>query len=336
MIFSAMMLVGQVPSVSISVVKVSEGVRPVAMAPAPQGTQVVLCLEDGSVQIIDAKTRQTVRKLAKHPGPAYAAAWSRDGVWIATGDETGRVFIEDARTGAKVQEYRSHTRGIQKVSFNVGRTLLASVGKDDAIDIQDLGLNTPKEEREILGKGSNLYGGEFNPASANLIATGILGDVGRVYDVKTGAVVGILSQPANEGTFDVSYNKNGTRFVTTGRDGVSMVWDAKSRVRLARLMGHKDWVTNATWSPSGRFIATSSTDRSVIFWNSTTFQKVAVLNDQNSVGSPICFSGDGAFFLSTNVGGSLVVHSVSPSQPAVAAPVAKKPAKRTVRKKRRG
>jgi WD40 repeat protein len=323
---------------TVSLVKVAEGIRPVAMTPAPQGNQVALSLEDGSVRIIDISTRVTVRNLAKHPGPAYALAWSGDGAWIATGDETGRVWVEDARTGSKVVEYRTHTRGVQKVSFNLGRTLLASVGKDDTIHVQKFSEGTPKEERAILGKGANLYGGEFNPGTSHLITTGILGDVGRVYDAITGAVKGLLSEPANQGTFDVAFNRNGTRFVTTGRDGISLVWDSKTNKRLARLMGHQDWVTNAAWSPSGRFIATSSTDRRVIVWNSANYAKVAILENMNSVGSPICFSGNGSYLVGTDVGGNLAIYAVKPAQPAVAVkkPTLKRPTPRRTTRTRGG
>jgi WD40 repeat protein len=278
-----------------------------------------------------------VRNLAKHPGPAYAVDWSSDGSWIATGDETGRVWVEDARTGAKVVEYRTHKRGIHKVSFNLGRTLLASVGKDDVIHVQAFSAATPKEEKEIPGKGANFYGGEFNPGSSNLLVTGILGDVGRIYDLPSGKISGLLSSPKNEGTFDVSHNRNGTRFVTTGRDSVSQMWDSKTRVRLARMMGHTDWVTNATWSPSGRYVATSSTDRTILFWNSFSYAKVAKLENMSGVGSPITFSGNGSYFVATDLGGNLAIYSVTPAQPAVAAkPVVKKPTQKRTRKRKRG
>lgn len=321
--------------ISVAKVRVVQGLRPVALAPAPQGSKFVACLEDGTVQIMDASTRATVRKLAKHVQPAYAVTWSLDGAWIATGDESGRVFIEDARNGAKIYEYRDHTRGVQKVSFNRGRTSLASTGKDDTIVVQEPAKGTPEVERRILGNGANLYGAEYNPGSLDSIATGILVDAGRVYDSRTGAVKALLSERGCQGTFDVSFNRNGSRVVTAGRDGVTLVWDAQKNRRLARLVGHQDWAVYAAWSPSGRLIATSSTDRTVMVWNSVNYQRVATLADQNSVGSPLCFTGDGKFLITTDVGGELQINSVTPSQPAVAAPTPKAPAKKPVRKSRR-
>ncbi|MDX2064273.1 MAG: hypothetical protein SFX74_00880 [Fimbriimonadaceae bacterium] len=321
--------------ISVTKVRVVPGIRPVALAPAPQGSKFVACLEDGSVRIIDANTRATVRELAKHVQPAYAATWSLDGAWIATGDESGRIFIEDARNGARVYEYRDHTRGVQKVSFNRGRTALASTGKDDTIVIQEPAKATPAVERRILGNGANLYGAEYNPATLDSIATGILVDAGRVYDSRTGAVKSLLSERGCQGTFDVAFNRNGTRVVTAGRDGVSLVWDAAKNRRLARLVGHQDWAVYAAWSPSGRLIATSSTDRTVMIWNAMSYQRIATLSDQNSVGSPLCFTGDGKFLITTDVGGELQINAVTPSQPAVAAPapVKKAPVKKAPAKK---
>ena len=76
---------------TVTVAKMVPEIRPIAFAAAPTGGKFAVCMEDGSVRIIDANTRQTIRELDKHPQPCYAIAWSPDGLLIATGDETARV-----------------------------------------------------------------------------------------------------------------------------------------------------------------------------------------------------------------------------------------------------
>jgi len=315
-------LVLQTP-LTVTLDKSVPNLRPIAFAPAPVGQLVAVSMEDGSVRILDGKTRATVRNLAKHPQPAYAITWSADGAWIATGDESARIWIEDARNGSKVREYRTHTRGIQKLSFDFSRKLLASTGKDDQIKVYDTTDPKPKEKVSILGKGSNVYGAEFNPTIPNRLATGILSDAGRTYDASVGKVINFYSYAGSQGTYDMAFNPAGTRLVTAGRDGTAAVFDTKGPKKIATLRGHQDWVMDAAFSPNGRFIATSSTDRTVIIWNAFTYAKVATLTDQSSVGSPLAWTADGNYLLTVDISGGLQVNKVTPPQPAAAVVIVK-------------
>ncbi|MDR3689775.1 MAG: hypothetical protein P4L46_10385 [Fimbriimonas sp.] len=322
---------------SVTVGPIITGLRPIALAPAPTGSKFIVCLEDGSVRIMDAKTRSTVRILAKHPDPAYAAAWSPDGTYVATGDERARIYIESPITGGKIREYRTHTKGIQKLSFNMTRQYLASTGKDDQINIYDLSKPSIREARHILGKGANFYGASFSPKLPYDISTGILGPGGRTYNSNSGQVTGFLTTEDQQGVFDVNFDGAGTHEVTAGRDGEAIVWDSKTRKKIGTLMGHKDWVVYAVYSPNGKFIATSSTDQTVKVWNAATLQKVADLPSQTSVGSPLCFTADGNTLVTVSDQGFLEFNNVSPSVKAIEAPApAKAKAKKPRRRRHRG
>ena len=290
--------------------------RPIAFAPAPTGSKVLVCLEDKSVKIFDAKTHQLVRTLKKHVDSANAAAWSPDGVFVATGDEKAHIFIENALTGALVREYQTHTRGIQKLSFNSTRQYLISTGKDDQINVYDLASPLKKEVRKILGKGANFYGATFSPTQPYTFSTGILGPGGRTYDCRTGKVLGFLTTEDSQGVFDLSYNSAGTRIVTAGKNGEGSVFDARTLKKLAALKGHQDFVIYAAFTPNGALMATSSTDRTIKIWNSYTFNKVAELTGQSGVGSPLCFTADGNTLVSVTDSGSIQFTTVTPSQAA--------------------
>jgi len=335
-LIAALALVPGYANVTITPSKTLEGIRAVALAAAPTGSQFLATLEDGSVRIIDSRTRQTVRNLAKHPQPAYAAAWSADGNFVATGDETARIWIENARSGEKVREYRTHTRGIQKVSFNLPRTQIISTGKDDEIKIYDLTSASAKEARSILGKGANFYGATFNPRLPNKFATAVLTiGGGRQYDSNTGNVAGFLTGHDAQGALDVAFSPAGTRAATGGKDGSAAIYDTKGGTKLANLRGHSDWVINVAFSPNGKLLATSSTDRTVKVWDVASFKKVADIPSQSFVGSPLAFTGDGKTLITVNDQGYVQLHNVAPAQMgALPAPIKVKATKPT--KRRRG
>lgn len=314
--------------------KVLQGLRALAFATSPTGSKFAATMEDRTVRIIDASTNQTIKVLEGHPVPAYAIAWSRDGAYIATGDESARIFIWDTRTWKRVKEMRTHIRGIQALSFNSPRTMLISTGKDDVVKVYDVASS--KELHSILGKGSNFYSATFIDKT-NDFGVGILGYGGRIYNAGTGQVQKLLTGHGDQGVFDIDFNAAGTRAVTAGRDANAAIWDVKGAIRLNYLKGHTDWVVHSKFTPSGKYVATSSSDRTVRFYNAANFQASGVLEEQTSVGSPLCFTADGKYLITVSLDDYIQINSVNPPQPGVAekfVPVKTKPKPKPKKKKK--
>ena len=328
MLLAALAMVSQQAApIQITPAKQVPALRPIAFAPAPTGSKFVASMEDGSVRILDAKTGQTVRSLATHPQPAYAVGWSQDGRFIATGDESARVWVENALTGEKMREFRTHTRGVQKLSFNIGRTLLITTGRDDAIHVLDLNSTKPKEVRSILGSGANFYGATFNPRSLVEFATATLTIGGaREYDAMSGKPSGLLTGHDAQGALAVAYNPAATRIASGGKDGNVALYDGATLKRIATFKGHGDWVMDLAFSPNGRLLATSSTDQTVKVWDTKAMRKVADIPQQSFVGSPVCFTADGTTLVTVSDQGYLQYNKVNPHQvPEVTKAPVKKP-----------
>ncbi len=320
--------------VTVTVGAVLPYLRPIAFAPAPTGSRMLVCMEDGSVRVVDSKTHATLKVLAKHPQPAYAAAWSADGLYVATGDETARIFVESPVSGAMIRQYRTHTKGIQKLSFNSTREYLISTGRDDQINVYDLTSPSTREVRKILGKGANFYGATCSPTLPFSMSTGILGPGGRSYDIATGKETGFLVTQDDQGVFDVAYNDAGTRLVTAEKCGDAVEFDAKTLEKIGTLKGHQDFVMYAAFSPNGNLLATGSSDRTVRIWDAHTLKPVCELQNECTVASPVCFSADGSTLATVSDQGYLQFNAVSPNQAAPSAP-AKKPAKKASKRRRR-
>lgn len=312
------------PSVKVVPAKTVVGVRPIAFAAAPTGSKFVACLEDGTVRIIDAKTRMTIRQLDRHPGPAYAAAWSADGNFVAIGDETARIWIHNAITGKKIREYRTHTKGIEKLSFNLPGTMLISTGKDDQVNVYDLRSPKPKEVRVVLGKGTNFYGATFHPKLPYTFAVGMLAGGVRLYDANSGKVTGFLSDAGGQGVFDVAFNPAGTRAISAGRDGFAVLWDPAKQTKIGKFKGHGDWVVYTAVSPNGRLVATGSSDRTVRIWDLPSMTKLAELPNEFTVGSPVCFTADGNTLVTVSDAGDLQYNSITPAQTSLVEATSKK------------
>ncbi len=290
------------------------GTHVVAVAPAPSGSRFAASMEDGTIRVIDANTGMTLMTLSKHPQTAYGLAYNPAGTLIASGDETARIWLWDAKTGKKLKEFdrnNGHQRGIQALSFSKDGTMLASTGKDDVIIIWSVAKGKPVQK--LLGKGANFYGAVFSPAGGNLL-TATIGEGGRVYKINSPNPAFSLKGHDGQGALDIAVNKIGSVAVTAGKDSKGNVWSLVTRQKMGSLVGHEDFLIHAAFSPNGRFVATSSSDRTVRVWNLGNFKPVAKLEGQCFVGAPICFTGDGKFLITSTDADAVQINSVTPPQ----------------------
>lgn len=292
-----------VQQTSVSQVKTLPGIRPVAMAAAPSGSRFVASLEDRNLRIMDAKTRATIRTMTGHPQTAYGVAWSPNGKWIASGDESGRVFFWNAANGQKIREVRTHTRGVQALAFNSSSSVLLSTGKDDTMRFYNVASG--KELKVIYGKGANYYGAKFMPGSSSVV----VGTLGQGTQIFSGyKLVKSYGGHSDKAVWDV--DANGSRIVSAGRDGRAMVWGPSPSKALATLQGHGDWVVRAAISPSGGLLATSSTDSTVKIWSLRSFKLVSTLQSQSMVGAPLCFTKDGRWLITAGADDFMQINAV--------------------------
>lgn len=296
---------------AVSRVRTLQGVRIVSAAGGASGNLVALGLENTQVRIVDAATGQTRHTLQGHPQPCYGLAFSKDNRLLATGDDTGRIWIWDVRTGKKVREFpriKGHKRGIQGLSFSFDGTRLLSVGKDDVMLVWRTSGGDPAAT--ILGSGANFFGGHYLRNGS--IITGTLKEGARLYRGTTLAAT--MTLPGGQGANDLAVNRAGTVAITAGRDGSATVWSLGNRQRTSAIKAHDDWVIYNALSPNGQILATSSNDRTVKFWNIKSGRRVAQIDDMSSVGAPMAFAGSGRFFVAADSSDQATIFSISPGQ----------------------
>ncbi len=300
---------------AVNKVMAFQGFHSLAYAAAPTGSKFAASLEDFSVRIIDANKRATVMTLFGHPQQVYGLAFNPAGTMLATGDESGRIWTWDLKSGKKIKEFdrtKGHIRGIQALNFSPDGKLIASTGKDDTIIIWD--VKSGKRIKQILGKGANVASAVFNPKGGSVLA-GTIGAGVQFYKTGTYDSVAQLSGCPG-GMNDISTAKNGSVVVAGGRMNDVVVWDMAKKKRVGALKGHDDMVMHVAISPNAKYAASSANDRNVVVWNLATMTKEALLGDQSAIGSPLAFTGDGKFLITASVSDTIQIYELSPAQGA--------------------
>lgn len=301
----------------------SSPLRPIAMAAAPSGSRVAMSMEDRSIRIVEASNGVTVKSLGQHPQSAYAIAWSKDGKWIASGDESARIWLWDAATGKKVREYRTHTKGIQKLSFDPTGKWLLSTGKDDDLMLYSLASTATKQVKHLPSGGLNWYSATYGPSGSFMVGT--LTPAVKVFAGSL-APVRSFSGHGGLGMQDLDMSSTGIA-ATAGRDNNVQIWNP-STGSIGKFMGHTEWVTNVRFSPNGQYLASGSVDRTVRVWSVKGAKTAASLADQSGLGSILCWTADGKYLLTTDVGDNLQINKILPPQGGKGVPTKKGKSKR--------
>lgn len=299
--------------ISVTPVKTVVGKRIVAVAAAQSGSRAAVSLEDGRIDIIDGRNGATLFSLTGHPQQAQALAFNADGTRLASGDETGRVWVWDLSRRVRLAEMprdKGHTRGVQAISYSRDGRTIASVGKDDVIKVWPAGGGQPVAT--LLGRGINFYGVGFSSTGA--LVTGTLGDGARIYNPRGWAQAATFGPRPVVGSNNVAVNKAGTLALLPGRNGQSLVYNLADRSVVSRLPGHQDWVISGAFTPNGRFAFTSSTDRSIRVYNVRSGQSLITISKGSFMGSPLAVTADGAQLVTSNDSDELTIYRISPAQ----------------------
>ena len=91
----------------------------------------------------------------------------------------------------------------------------------------------------------------------------------RVWDAKTGVVVGVPLEGHIARVWSVAYSPNGQDIVSGSDDGTIRVWDAKTGTLVGEpLKGHTSYVYAVAYSADGQYIISGSSDKTIRVWDS--------------------------------------------------------------------
>jgi WD40 repeat protein len=227
--------------------------------------------------------------------------------------------VFDATSGKQNAVCAGHRGGIYGLTFSPDSTRLASGGEDRAACLWN-----PASGALVAtcrGHMSRVHSVAFRPDGTRLL-TASSDETVRQWDVATGNAV---DAPYDRHTGEVKralYSPDGEWVASAGIDRTIRVWRAVGRQDRAILHGHTLPATALAFAPSGRRLASISTDivlggdNTVRLWDVDPDATLPVLRGHTRAIYPVALSPDGRWIASGSWDGTVRLWDAATGEPA--------------------
>ena len=243
----------------------------------PMSTLMATNQADGTIALIDLRTRRSVGTLPARNGPeADALAFFPDGRTLATGGVNGHLTLWDTTRRAIVRTLRLGAPVIWTAVSPDGELIaiqtLARGSEGSRVEVRDLSSGAVLYRRR-LASGTDRGGLAFSPNGRKLAALGCC---------EHGSVIEVLAARSGAELFDhhglassIAFSPGGNVLGVGTTDGRLLLLDTRdgdeSRppIRVAT-----ETLESISFSPNGRLFAASSADLTTTLWDARAWRRL--------------------------------------------------------------
>jgi WD40 repeat protein len=291
--------------------------RPIhALAYSPDG-QFLAVARYRSVSILSASTRAPVQKLTELAGSVNAVGFSADGsVLFAAAGEAGlfgELTLWSTADWTRQLTLRGHRDALLSAAISPDGKLAATGSYDQSIRLWD--TSTGKELRVLNGHNGPVFDVAFDP-SGRLLASASGDRTVKLWDVARGERLDTFSQPLKE-QYAVAFMPDGRHVVAGGVDSRIRVWKLSDSAKegtneiVESLFAHDGPILRLAVSHGGRWIVSSSEDRTVKVWSAARYEQAARFTDDSDWTTALAISPDDKTLAAGRIDGSLSVRSLA-------------------------
>jgi WD40 repeat protein len=118
-----------------------------------------------------------------------------------------------------------------------------------------------------------------------------------------------MSEPL-DGLNTIALDPTGTKVAAGGLDKTIRIWQLgeKGATLINSLIAHEEAILKLAWSPDGKFIVSSSADKTVKIFKAADLTEIKTYDDQPDWVLSLAFAPDGKSFAAGRYNGSLEIY----------------------------
>jgi WD40 repeat protein len=235
------------------------------------GSRLVTANADGTSRLWDAKSGAAIALLLRGDEEAGRKSRGRaiakfrpDGEQILTSTGEDILWLWNGRTGEYLAEIATHEGPITHAAFSTDGTRILSIHKKRLLKIWSTETLQPLDSTPLSNEAD---AAEFGADGTRVLVEYSEGGAPELLDGHTGKLVARLSGHTAR-ILSVRFNRNGTRVLSIGHDGIGQLWDAATGKLIAKLVGVRGPIQLGTFSADGTRIVTASREGALQVWES--------------------------------------------------------------------
>ena len=280
----------------------------------PGGSRLACGSFDGTVRVWSLPEGAVIADWKAHDGLAMPV-YSPDGRFLASGGGNGTVILYDARSHARLHEFRPHARRVYCLAFSADGSMLGTGSMDQTVCVWST------ERREVLQTFREHHATPnaiaFDPDGKSVLTVASDGAFLH-WDLATGKVLGQFHGHFN----DVNALANeGSRVISAAWDGYVKSWSWRTEdVRTLRVTSGwmVPFVYDAAWAPREDRVVAATNAGSLPRWDLSGGARLEYASTTPT--RCLTYSPDGALVVTGNDEGHIVLFGDSLSSPARTVP----------------
>ncbi|MCK6539605.1 MAG: WD40 repeat domain-containing protein, partial [Anaerolineales bacterium] len=211
---------------------------------------------------------------------------SKDGTWIATGDDKGTVAVWNVLDGKRLYRLEGTAQRIELLELSPDKSKLAFTDSNNRIHLWNLrqDLHYPFERKHLLRINRIAF-----TADGNTLLSG--GDDFKIYiwDVSSGDSKTSITADQKIIDFDLSSDDQYLAVSLNRSNATIQIWDWRAKAITNTITDARDVIpfSHIAYLPNGQNIVTGSADGIVRVWNALGTDKVWETPSADQDGNPI-------------------------------------------------